>query len=64
VYFFHPGEDVKKEMINEKRLDEANADKIGEYVRFSDGLELVDQLMQDKNLKNIKSAVEGLEAKE
>lgn len=48
-------------MITEKGLDETAADKIGEYVQFKGGLELVDQLLEDEKLKNVKSAVEGLE---
>ena len=52
---------VKKEMIDEKGLDEVTADKIGEYVRLSGSFELVEKLLNDEKLKNIKSAVEGLE---
>lgn len=48
-------------MIDEKGLDEATADRIGEYVRLSGSLDLVDQLLADEKLKNVKSAVEGLE---
>ena len=48
-------------MIDEKGLDEVTADKIGEYVQLSGGSELVDKLLQDEKLKNVKSAVEGLE---
>lgn len=56
-----PWADVKQEMIDEKGLDEASADKIGEYVRLSGGLELVDQLLNDEKLKKVPAAVEGLE---
>lgn len=56
-----PWEEVKKEMIDEKGLDEATANKIGEYVRFNGGVELVDKLLNDEKLKNVKSAVQGLE---
>lgn len=56
-----PWQDVKKEMIDEKGLDEATADRIGEYVRQSGGVELVDKLLNDAKLKNVKSAVQGLE---
>lgn len=56
-----PWEDVKKEMIDEKGLDEATANKIGDYVRQSGGVELVDKLLTDEKLKNVKSAVQGLE---
>lgn len=53
--------DVKKEMINEKGLDEGTANKIGEYVRLSGGTELVEKLLKDDKLKAVKSAVQGLE---
>lgn len=56
-----PWADVKKEMIDEKGLEEATADRIGEYVRLSGGLELVDKLMNDEKLKKVPAAVEGLE---
>lgn len=56
-----PWADVKKEMIDEKGLDEATADKIGEYVRLSGGVELIEKLLNDSKLKNVKSAVQGLE---
>lgn len=56
-----PWADVKKEMIDEKGLDEATADRIGEYVRLSGGLELVDKLMNDEKLKKVPAALEGLE---
>lgn len=56
-----PWAEVKKEMIDEKGLDEASADRIGEYVRLSGGVELVDKLLNDEKLKKIPAAVEGLE---
>jgi len=56
-----PWAEVKKEMIDEKGLDEASADRIGEYVRFSGGQELVDKLLADEKLKKVPAAVEGLE---
>ncbi|KAL9692377.1 hypothetical protein quinque_015968 [Culex quinquefasciatus] len=56
-----PRDEVRKEMIDEKGLDGAIADKIGEFVRLSGGVDLVDKLAADENLKNIKSAVEGIE---
>lgn len=49
-------------MIDEKGLDGAAADRIGEYVRKSGGLELVDALLADTKLTASKSAVAGLEA--
>ncbi|XP_070197733.1 histidine--tRNA ligase-like isoform X2 [Littorina saxatilis] len=54
-------EDVKMEMVDEKGLDPAAADKIGEYVRFQGGLEVVDQLLKDEGLQKQKNAVEALE---
>lgn len=56
-----PWVDVKKEMIDEKGLDEVTADLIGEYVRLSGGQELVDKLLNDEKLKKVPAAVEGLE---
>lgn len=56
-----PWADVKKEMIDEKGLDESTADKIGEFVRLSGGVELVDKLLSDEKLKRVPAAVEGLE---
>lgn len=56
-----PWADVKKEMINEKGLDEATADRIGEYVRLSGSFDLVEKLLKDEKLSKVKSAVEGLE---
>lgn len=56
-----PWSEVRCEMINEKGLDEATADKIGEYVRLNGGIELVDKLLEDEKLKAIPSAVQGLE---
>lgn len=56
-----PWEEVKKEMIDEKGLEEKVANKIGEYVRLSGGQELVEKLLKDEKLKKVASAVEGLE---
>lgn len=56
-----PWEEVKKEMVNEKQLDPAVADKIGEYVRLSGGAELVEKLANDEKLKKIPAALEGLD---
>jgi len=41
-----PWEEVRKEMVDEKGLDEEAADRIGKYVRMSGGLDLVDQLLE------------------
>jgi len=48
-------------MVEEKGLDEINADKIGEYVQLNGGLELVDKLLSDEKLSKVKAAVTGLE---
>ncbi|XP_039958963.1 histidine--tRNA ligase, cytoplasmic isoform X2 [Bactrocera neohumeralis] len=57
-----PWAEVRKEMIEEKGLDAVAADKIGEYVRLSGGIELVAQLQADEKLKSVSSAVKGLES--
>lgn len=49
-------------MIEEKGLDEAVADKIGEYVQLNGGSELVEELLKNEHLSKSKSAVQGLEA--
>lgn len=54
-------EDVRKEMIENKGLDEDKADLIGRYVNQRGGRELVESLMADSLLKTQKSAQEGLE---
>lgn len=43
-------EDVKKEMVEEKRLDESVADRIREYVILQDGMELIRRLQTDQKL--------------
>jgi len=55
-----PWDEVRKEMVDEKGLDEAAADRIGEYVRMSGGLELIDKLMES-DLAKSKTAKQGLE---
>ncbi|KRT83394.1 tRNA synthetase [Oryctes borbonicus] len=57
-----PWQEVKKEMIEEKGLMEAVADRIGEYVSLSGKSELVEKLLKDEKLSKNKTAVEGLEA--
>jgi len=53
-------EEVKKEMVEVKGLCPKVADKIGEYVRFKGGKELVDQLLASELACNA-SAKAGLE---
>ncbi|KAL9940038.1 hypothetical protein V8E36_000743 [Tilletia maclaganii] len=52
--------DVKREMIVEKGLDEAAADKIGEYVKLKGGEELLTQLQADAALAGHSLASAGL----
>lgn len=54
--------EVRTEMIDEKGLDAAAADRIGEYVRMAGGAELVEKLLADERLGRVPSAVAGLEA--
>lgn len=56
IYIFKsPWEDVRREMVEEKNLDEASADKIGGYVRMSGGLPLIDELLQTDLVKKLLS---------
>lgn len=55
-----PWEEVKREMTEEKGLDEAAADRIGEFVRMSGGEDLIDELLKGK-LTESKIAKQGLE---
>ncbi|XP_066597424.1 histidine--tRNA ligase-like [Prorops nasuta] len=59
-----PWEEVKKEMVDEKGLDDKIADRIGTYVSKAGGVELIEELRKDEELMKQKSAVEGLEAME
>ncbi|EIW87359.1 histidyl-tRNA synthetase [Coniophora puteana RWD-64-598 SS2] len=56
-----PWADVKKEMTEEKGLDPAVADKIGEYVKHKGGPSLLDQLKADEKLMANASAKSGIE---
>lgn len=49
-------------MIDEKGLGETAADKIGEYVQLSGGVELVERLLQNEHLAKVPSAIKGLES--
>ncbi|KAI0640150.1 histidyl-tRNA synthetase [Trametes polyzona] len=53
--------DVKKEMTDEKGLDPAVADKIGEYVKHKGGPELLDTLKADAALMANANAKTGVE---
>jgi len=52
---------VRAEMIDEKGLDAASADKIGEYVKLSGGTELAQKLEADAALMANESAKKGVE---
>ena len=47
-----PWEDVRKEMVTEKGLDEGIADLIGEYVQQSGADDLIEKLKNDERLKD------------
>ncbi|KAI0354692.1 histidyl-tRNA synthetase [Trametes cingulata] len=53
--------DVKKEMTDEKGLDPAAADRIGEYVKHKGGPELLDMLKADETLMANANAKVGVE---
>ena len=55
-----PWEDVKKEMTEEKGLDEKVADKIGEYVKLSGSGHLCDVLLSDPFISLSPDAVQGI----
>lgn len=57
-----PWEEVRKEIVDEKGVDETVADRIGTYVSKSGGIELVAELRKDAVLMKQQSAVQGLEA--
>ncbi|KAK0078460.1 hypothetical protein PV326_009334 [Microctonus aethiopoides] len=59
-----PWEEVRKEMVEEKQLDEAIADKIGNYVSKRGDVKLVNELREDEILMKQPKAKEGLEAME
>ena len=52
-------EEVTNEMVNEKSLDPAAVERIGQFVRRNGSVEICDQLEQD--LKASKSAIEGIQ---
>ncbi|KAF9268691.1 histidyl-tRNA synthetase [Marasmius fiardii PR-910] len=56
-----PWSEVKKEMTEEKGLDPAVADRIGEYVKHKGGPTLLEQLLADTTLTANPRAKEGLE---
>ncbi|KAJ1926809.1 Cytoplasmic and mitochondrial histidine tRNA synthetase [Tieghemiomyces parasiticus] len=56
-----PWEEVRKEMVDEKGLDPAAADRIGRYICLSGGEDLLNRLLQDEQLKANASAMAGLQ---
>ena len=48
-------------MVEEKCLEEAAADRIGEYVKLNGRLELLERLMSDERLTAVPSSVAGLQ---
>ncbi|KAF9160389.1 Cytoplasmic and mitochondrial histidine tRNA synthetase [Actinomortierella ambigua] len=56
-----PWVDVRKEMTDEKGLDPAVADMIGEYVQLKGGAELLERLTTDARLSANQSAMQGLQ---
>ncbi|CAK9820029.1 Histidine--tRNA ligase, cytoplasmic [Anthophora plagiata] len=59
-----PWPEVRKEIVEEKGLNESDADKIGMYVSRSGGVELISELREDTELMKYESAVKGLESME
>ncbi|XP_050521381.1 histidine--tRNA ligase, cytoplasmic [Daktulosphaira vitifoliae] len=55
-------EEVKKEMVEEKGLEEKIADQIGIYVRMNGSTELIEALIKDDLLTASKLSVQGLES--
>ncbi|KAJ3018772.1 Cytoplasmic and mitochondrial histidine tRNA synthetase [Thoreauomyces humboldtii] len=55
-----PWADVRKEMVEEKGLDGAVADRIGEYVKLKGSKELCDKLDADAQLTANSNAKEGI----
>jgi len=56
-----PWDEVKREMVEEKGLDAAAADRIGEFVRMSGGEDLITTLLAGKLGTESKRARQGLE---
>ena len=56
-----PWEEVKKEMVDEKRLPEEVADRIWEFVQKKGGKDVIDTLRQDERVMGNESLKAGLE---
>ncbi|KIM31972.1 hypothetical protein M408DRAFT_327352 [Serendipita vermifera MAFF 305830] len=59
-----PWSEVKKEMTEEKGLDPAVADKIGEYVKLKGGVDLLEKLKADATFTSNALAVDGIKEME
>ncbi|XP_053574579.1 histidine--tRNA ligase, cytoplasmic [Bombina bombina] len=55
-----PWEDIRTEMIEDKNLTPEAVEQIGEYIRLSGGLDLIEHLLEDPKLSQNKLAVGGL----
>lgn len=55
-----PWEEVKKEMVEQKGLEEIVADRIGEYVKLNGAAELAAKLETDPRLSQNPSALQGI----
>ncbi|KAK5663364.1 hypothetical protein OQA88_3792 [Cercophora sp. LCS_1] len=55
-----PWEDVRKEMVEEKRLDPEIADKIGKYVVLKGKRDLLEKLQADEELRKNESMKQGM----
>lgn len=62
LYLQSPWAEVRREMIEEKGLDEKVADKIGEYIQLNGNVELVEELLKNGHLNKSAAAVKGLQA--
>lgn len=56
-----PWDEVRREMVEEKKLNEEIADKIGELVKLNGSSELIDKLMTDSELSKNTLSKRGLE---
>ncbi|XP_076303505.1 histidine--tRNA ligase isoform X2 [Lasioglossum baleicum] len=59
-----PWSEVRKEIVEEKGLNESMADKIGTYVSRSGGVELIAELRKDVELMKHEAAVKSLDSME
>ena len=54
-------EEVRREMVEDKKLKPEVADRIGEYVKLNGKSELVEKLEKDAKLVEVKDAAIGLD---